>query len=179
MFGLKPEQAEAVITVLNKARTMELHSINQYMHQHYILDDLDYGELAKNIKLIAIDEMRHAEMFAERIMDLEGVPTHELDQKVTKGQKVEEIYPFNRGLEDNTIERYNEFLKICRDNNDSVTARLFERVLDEEQEHGNYFDDQDHHVSQLGVSYLAKVAASEGSTGGQDSFVKTSEGVDD
>ncbi|HOK97146.1 MAG TPA: ferritin-like domain-containing protein, partial [Anaerohalosphaeraceae bacterium] len=58
---------QKVIEVLNKARAMELHAIHQYMNQHYNLDDMDYGELAANLKLIAIDEMRHAEMLAERI----------------------------------------------------------------------------------------------------------------
>ncbi len=36
------------------------------MNQHYGLDDMDYGELAKNITLVAIDEMRHAEQFVCR-----------------------------------------------------------------------------------------------------------------
>jgi bacterioferritin len=82
-----------VIEVLNKARAMELAAITQYMNQHYNLDDMDYGELAAKVKLIAIDEMRHAEGFAERIKELGGEPTTEPDQKVTKGQKVEQIYP--------------------------------------------------------------------------------------
>jgi len=70
----KPRQdrKKKVIEVLNKARAMELHAIHQYMNQHYNLDNMDYGELAGKVKLIAIDEMRHAEMFAERIKELEG-----------------------------------------------------------------------------------------------------------
>ena len=66
----REERKGKVIGVLNEARGMELHAISQYMNQHYGLDDMDYGELAKNVKLIAIDEMRHAEMFAERIKEL-------------------------------------------------------------------------------------------------------------
>ncbi len=46
-----------VIEALNKARAMELQAIHQYMNQHYNLDDKDYGELAANMKLIAIDEI--------------------------------------------------------------------------------------------------------------------------
>ena len=49
---------------MNKARTMELFAIHQYMNQHYNVDNMDYGDLAAKKKLIAIDEMRHAEMFA-------------------------------------------------------------------------------------------------------------------
>ena len=76
-----------VVEALNKARSMELHAIHQYMNQHYNLDDMDYGELAANMKLIAIDEMRHCEMFAERIKELGGEPTSEVAGKVVKGRK--------------------------------------------------------------------------------------------
>ena len=77
-----------VVEALNKARSMELHAIHQYMNQHYNLDDMDYGELAANMKLIAIDEMRHCEMFAERIKELGGEPTSEVAGKVVKGQVI-------------------------------------------------------------------------------------------
>ena len=103
-----------VIEALNKARSMELTAISQYMNQHYNLDDMDYGELAAKMKLIGIDEMRHAEAFAERIKELGGEPTSEPDQKVQKGQAVEAIYPFDAGLEDDTIDIYNQFLLVCR-----------------------------------------------------------------
>jgi bacterioferritin len=83
---------------------MELQAIHQYMNQHYNLDDMDYGDLAVKVKLIAIDEMRHAEMLAERIKELGGEPTAELADKIEKGQDVEAIFLFNAGLEDDTID---------------------------------------------------------------------------
>ena len=57
----KEKRKEMVIEALNKARAMELYAIHQYMNQHYNLDNWDYGDMAAKIKLIAIDEMRHAE----------------------------------------------------------------------------------------------------------------------
>jgi bacterioferritin len=162
----REERKKKVIEVLNKARAMELQAIHQYMNQHYNLDDMDYGEFAKNIKLIAIDEMRHAEEFAERIKELGGEPTHELDGPVTKGQEVKQMFPFDSGLEDDTIDQYNEFLKICNENGDSITARLFEEIIDEEQEHLNWFDSVDDHINSLGDSYLARIAGTSASTGG-------------
>src|SRR4030065_313560 len=89
-----------VIDVLNKARSMELFAIHQYMNQHYNLDDMDYGDLAAKVKLIAIDEMRHAEMFAERIKELGSEPTSEMDGKVAKGQKIDTIFSFDAKLEE-------------------------------------------------------------------------------
>ncbi|MBN2841818.1 MAG: bacterioferritin [Sedimentisphaerales bacterium] len=155
-----------VIEVLNKARSMELHAIHQYMHQHYNLDDLDYGELAANMKLIAIDEMRHAEMFAERIKELGGDPTTEKADKVEKNQDVPVVYNFDSGLEDDTVAAYNEFLLVCRENGDNLTVKLFETIIDEEQQHYNYFNNVAGHLEKLGPAYLARIAGTPAEVGG-------------
>lgn len=84
----KKERVAKVIEVLNKARSMELYAVHQYMNQHYNLDDLDYGEFASKIKLIAIDEMRHAEQFAERIKELGGEPNSERLPRSRKGRRL-------------------------------------------------------------------------------------------
>jgi len=161
-----------VIEALNKARAMELTAISQYMNQHYNLDDMDYGELAGKMKLIAIDEMRHAEAFAERIKELGGEPTSEPDQKVTRGQEVEKVYTFDADLEDTTIDVYNQFLLVCRENGDSVSMKLFEQIIDEEQAHFNYFDSINNHIEKLGNVYLAKIAGTSSATGlGPSGFV--------
>jgi bacterioferritin len=161
----RQKRQKKVIDVLNKARGMELNAIHQYMNQHYNLDDMDYGEMAGKIKLIAIDEMRHAEAFAERIKELGGEPTTEPSAKVEKGQAVEAIFPFDVDLEDGAITAYNQFLLVCRENGDSVSVQLFEEIIDDEQVHLNYFDSVSAHIEKLGSAYLAKVAGTPSSTG--------------
>lgn len=154
----REQQKKNVIEVLNTARSMELHAISQYMNQHYNLDDMDYGELAAKVKLIALDEMRHAERFAERIKELSGEPTADLAQNVQKGQAIDKIFPFDINLEDSTVADYNQFLKVCQNNGDSVSAKLFEEIIDEEQAHLNYFEDIADHIDNLGQAYLARIA---------------------
>ncbi|NNL75355.1 MAG: bacterioferritin [Desulfobacterales bacterium] len=173
----KKKRRQNVIEVLNKARAMELQAIYQYMNQHYNLDDMDYGELAAKIKLIAIDEMRHAEMFAERIKELGGEPVAGHDGKIEKGQKVENIFPFDAELEDDTIDVYNQFALVCRDNGDSISMKIFEDIIGEEQIHYNYFDNVNDHVAKLGDTYLAKIAGTPSSTGlGPSGFAVSEEG---
>jgi bacterioferritin len=168
----KEKRRQKVIEVLNKARAMELQAIYQYMNQHYNLDNMDYGELAAKIKLIAIDEMRHAEMFAERIKELGGEPVTGHDGTIEKGQKVEVIFPFDAQLEDDTIDVYNQFVLVCRDNGDSTSMKLFEDIINEEQIHYNYFDNVHSHIEKLGQTYLAKIAGTPSSTGlGPSGFV--------
>lgn len=154
-----------VIDVLNKARAMELFAIHQYMNQHYNLDDMDYGELAANMKLIAIDEMRHAENFAERIKELGGEPTTQKEGKIVTGQEVTAIYEADANQEEATIEAYSNFLAVCKEAGDIVTARLFERIIDDEQAHQTYYDNIDGHIKKLGDTYLAKIAGTPSTTG--------------
>jgi bacterioferritin len=154
-----------VIEVLNKARALELHAIHQYMNQHYSLDDMDYGELAANMKLIAIDEMRHAENFAERIKELGGEPTTNKEGKVVTGQDVPAIYESDVNQEDATIEAYSQFLEVCKEQGDIVSARLFERIIEEEQAHLTYYENIGSHIAKLGDTYLAKIAGTPSTTG--------------
>lgn len=161
----REQRKKKVIEVLNKARSMELQAIHQYMNQHYNLDDMDYGDLAAKVKLIAIDEMRHAEMFAERIKELSGEPTTDLAGKVVKGQKVETIFSFDAGLEDETMDVYNQFLLVCGENGDSTSMKLFEAIVEEEQAHYNYFDNVSDHLKKLGAAYLAQIAGTPADTG--------------
>ena len=172
----RKEKRNNVIDVLNKARAMELQAISQYMNQHYNLDDMDFGEFAAKIKLIAIDEMRHAEMFAERIKELGGEPVTEPAGKVKKGQEVETIFPFDAQEEDNAITAYNQFLSVCQDNSDSISIKLFETIIDDEQLHFNYFDNIKSHIEKLGNAYLARIAGTSSSSGLQPSgFVVSGE----
>ncbi len=166
----RKKKKQKVVDVLNKAKSMELQAIHQYMHQHYILDDKDYGELAANVKLISIDEMRHAEALAERIMELGGEPTSELAGPVVKGQSVEDIFPFDAGEEEKAIDAYSQFLKVCMDNGDSISAKLFEMIIEHEQEHYNYFDSIDEHIKTLGSAYLSRIAGTSADTGPAKGF---------
>jgi len=161
----KEQRKQKVMEVLNKARGMELQAIAQYMNQHYNLDNMDYGDMAAKLKLIAIDEMRHAEMFAERIKVLGGEPTAEPAGKAEKGQKVQSVFSFDAKLEDDTIESYNQFLLVCRENGDSTSVKIFENIIDEEQVHFNYFDNVNDHIEKLGETYLAQIAGTPSATG--------------
>lgn len=161
----RAQRKAAVITALNTARAMELQAIYQYMNQHYTLDDLDYGDLAAKVKLIAIDEMRHAEQFAERIKELGGEPVAEPAAAITKGQAVDGMFPFDATLEDDTIDSYNQFLLVCRENGDNISMKLFETILEEEQAHYNYFDNVAGHLRDLGAVYLAQIAGTPADTG--------------
>ncbi len=164
------ERRQKVLELLNQAKSMELQAIHQYMHQHYTLDDRDFGELAAKVKLIAIDEMRHAESLAERIKELGGEPTTELSGPVVKRQDVKDIFVFDAKEEEEAIETYGRFANICRENGDIISAKLFETIIEHEQIHFTYFDNIDNHIKTLGDTYLSTLAGTPSDTGPAKGF---------
>ena len=155
MARQKETAVNPVIQALNQARAHELAAILQYMSQHYELADKDYGQIAAQLKLIAIDEMRHAEMLAERILLLNGAPTSKPDVETRKGMAIGAIMEMNAGLEEGAIRDYNESLHVCQDHRDYVSAKIFELLIAEEQARLEYFQDIGDHIKELGNAYLA------------------------
>jgi len=151
----KGTDAKKVIELLNQARASELTAILQYMAQHYELDDADFGKLATLMKATAIEEMKHAEALAERILFLGGTPTSTPDGAAKKGQKIAEMLATDIGLETGAVRMYNESAVACAEARDQVSKDLFESLLAQEEAHLNAFQNTQDHIRQLGDSYLA------------------------
>ncbi|MBN1917473.1 MAG: bacterioferritin [Verrucomicrobia bacterium] len=144
-----------VIDLLNKARASELTAISQYMLHHYELEDTDFGKLAKVLKKTGIEEMKHAEKLAERILFLGGTPTTEPDGKSKKGQEIAKLLETDIALETGAVKMYNESANACAAEKDQVSKQLFEELLAEEEAHLDEFQNIKRHVDQLGAAYLA------------------------
>ena len=147
--------SEKVIKALNEARARELTAILQYMAQHYELEDQGFDKLGDAIKKVAIAEMKHAEMLAERILFLNGVPTSQPDGKAKKGEDIPAMLTTNMKLEDEAVKMYNASVMLCAAEGDQVSKDVFEKILKEEEDHWNYFDNVKTHVKELGAAYLA------------------------
>ncbi len=150
--------SQKVIDLLNAARARELTAISQYMAQHYELEDMDYGKLGKKMKEIAIQEMKHAEALAERILFLKGTPVSKPDAEIKKGQDIEAMLNTDIALENEAIKMYNEAIKVCAEEKDHISKQLFEKLLADEEDHFNFFDNTKDHLVKLGSAYLATLA---------------------
>ena len=150
--------SKKVIDLLNEARSRELTAITQYMAQHYDLEDRDYGKLAKVMKDIGIQEMKHAEALAERILFLKGTPTSKPDAVAKKGEDIPAMLATDMALETQAIKMYNEAALVCAQEKDQISKQLFEKLLGEEEEHLNQFENIKDHVEKLGAAYIATLA---------------------
>ena len=117
---------EKSITLLNKAVGEEMTALNQYMYFHFHCDDQGFDLLANLFKRSAIDEMRHAERLAERILFLKGEVELKASDAVHKTHKVKDMLEMASKMETKAIQDYNKWANECAQNADSVTKKLFE-----------------------------------------------------
>lgn len=143
------------IELLNKALAGENTAALQYMFFHFICEDKGYRPLAQYFKKTAIDEMRHSEMLAERILFLEG----EVKMVLAKGVKhmtgVKEMLDYARGLETETIAEYQAASKETSDLGDSVSHKLFQDLAAVEEDHMDHYRTEMENMEQFGNEYLA------------------------
>lgn len=80
-------------------------------------------------------------------------------RKIVTGQEVTVIYEADANQEEATIEAYSTFLAVCKEAGDIVSARLFERIIDEEQAHLTYYDNIDGHIKSWATPILPRSLA--------------------
>jgi len=153
---------EKSIELLNKAIGEELVAVHQYMYFHFHCDDQGYDMLAGIFKKTAIEEMIHIEHLADRVLFLNGEIEMEAAAKVEKINTVKEMLEFAQKSENEAIEMYNDFAKLCAENKDSATKKIFEGLVDDEERHFDQFDNEMENMQKFGDRYLALQAVERG-----------------
>ena len=126
---------EKVIEFLNKALTNELTAINQYWLHYRVLADWGVSKLAEYERHESIDEMKHADVLAERILFLNGLPNFQAIHKLKVGETVEEILKADLAVEMEAIPLLKDAIAHCEEVRDFTTREIFERILESEEEH--------------------------------------------
>jgi bacterioferritin len=126
--------AKELIDALNEDLSYEMASIIQYMWHHVMASGLDSPAIIDRLRLVALDEMRHAEMLAERIDLLGGVPTTKL-QAVLVGGDLKKMIRDDIAGEELAIQVYKDHIKLANGLDDPTSRRMLEDILADEERH--------------------------------------------
>ena len=146
---------EKSIELLNKAVADELSAVHQYMYFHFHCDDQGYDLLANLFKRTAIEEMLHIELLAERILFLKGEVNLVASHGVSKVHDVKKMLEMAADMETGSANDYNKWANECAQNADSVSKKVFEQLVGDEERHFNQYDDEMENLKKFGDNYLA------------------------
>ncbi|HEX8526583.1 bacterioferritin [Allosphingosinicella sp.] len=140
-----------VIRHLNDALRNELTAINQYFLHYRILDNWGVKRLAKFEYDESIDEMKHADRLAERVLFLGGLPNFQMLGRLRIGETVEEILRSDLALEEEALEQLKTAIAHCEAVRDYVSRDLFASILESEEEHVDTIEQQFEMIERMGL----------------------------
>jgi len=116
-----------------------------------------YHRLAGLTKARAIQEMHHAEGLIERIIFLDGTPSVDIPLTPKVGATVQEQLTTDYADEEDAVRQYNDAAKLCREVGDAGSKDLFERMIQDEERHADFLEQQLHSIQEMGIgAYLAQ-----------------------
>lgn len=153
---------QQVIEFLNEQLTAELTAINQYFLHAKMQDNWGYSKLAKHTRAESLDEMRHAEVLTDRILYLEGLPNYQKLFALRIGQSVPEQFSCDMMIEQEAVDRLRRGIDHMRSVGDVTSAKIFEDILKDEEEHIDYLETQQELIEKLGEQLYLQTLISPG-----------------
>lgn len=139
---------------LNEAIGKEIATTLQYLYFHVHFEDAGYEYLAKLMKQTSITEMFHIDKIADRILFLQGDVEMKPSFEPRKILDVKEALEFAMTLEQRTVDSYNRWARLCADEDDQITHKLFQDLSAEEEQHLDVFRTEMENMLNYGERYL-------------------------
>ena len=140
-----------VIDYLNEALKNELTAVNQYWLHYRMLANWGVSKLADYERHESIDEMKHADRLAYRILFLGGLPNFQMLGRLRVGETVEEILTADLALEHDALPPLKAGIAHCEAVGDYVSRRLFTDILESEEEHVDWLERQFDLIKLMGI----------------------------
>lgn len=125
-----------LVDALNADLSDELAAIVQYMWHHVMVSGKESPEISDIFADTSKDEMRHAEMIADRLDYFGAVPTT-IPTSIKVGGKLTKMIEDDLAGEDSAIAGYTAHIKLAAELGDPVTRLMLENILTDEQEHAH------------------------------------------
>lgn len=131
--------SQKVIEALNQDLRDELAAIFQYMWHHFQGEGLEAEAILPAFSDASLDEMRHAEKLAERIVYLGGTPDHQ-PSTVKFGGDLKKMIADDLEAENRAAANYKAHIELAAGEGDLTTRRMLEELLADEEGHADRWE---------------------------------------
>ena len=145
------------IEFLNGILKNELTAINQYFLHSRMLANWGISELSKKEYEELIDEMKHADLPAQRILFLGGLPNLQYLDKLLIGENTEEVIACDLEFEEKALADLREAIAYAETVKDYGSRILYENILKNEEEHIDYLLTQQRLIAAIGLADYIQV----------------------
>jgi bacterioferritin len=124
-----------LIDLLNRDLSWEYTAMLQYVQHSGVLTGAEYGDITKEIKIHAQEELQHALILVDQIDYLGGVPTAEVLYPPKTSRDNREMLQQDLEGEEDAIRRYQERIEQAEAMKELALAQKLREILAMEQEH--------------------------------------------
>jgi bacterioferritin len=125
---------EKLIELLNKDLEKEYAAAIQYIQHAAVMTGAKYGDIIKELKIHANEEIAHALVLADQIAYLGGVPSVEVE-KIYIDANNETMLEQDLAGEEDAIKRYKERVGQAEELQEYALSQQLRTILADEQEH--------------------------------------------
>lgn len=130
----------ATLDNLQKALSMEMLAVQQYLLHAHVLDDWGLDMLADKMREEMHEELGHAGRFIDRILFLNGTPEVVAEKAPKKAGSLAGMFKADLGEEKNAIAFYTKASEDAAKESDIGSRRLFEEIALDEEGHMSWLD---------------------------------------
>lgn len=132
-----------VLAMLNDSLATEIVCVLRYRRHHFMARGIHSQAVASEFLVHSNEELGHADLLAERIVQLGGEPDFSPDSLLSRshaeyveGETLSDMIRENLVAERVAIDSYRHFIQFLRDQ-DPTTRRMLESILAVEEEHAD------------------------------------------
>lgn len=142
---------DGVIIHLNRLLSDELVAVNQYFLHSKVFSSWRLERLYNIEHKECMDELNHADLYARRILFLEGMIDLKKFDKLNIGKNIEDILKMDLDLEYSSVNALKESIKYSNAVQDYVSRDMMVQILKDEEKHIDFLEVELNLIVQIGI----------------------------
>jgi bacterioferritin len=148
---------EGVLEHLNGILKAELTALHQYLLHAALCKHWGYDRLHEYYSHLANEEVQHSSGLIDHVLYLDGTPDVEHLDAVAQGRDVGALFQVDLEFEREDVDLLRKAITHCANVGDFTTRHLLEHMVEDSEEHVDWFETQLRTIGQVGLErYLSE-----------------------